>query len=1015
VVLRYLESQSLASGLVFEPPLLLPVLNGLFLGIIPFAIAYVSARSYLLTGSRTLLYLGSGLVFLGSASPIAGNLISLPGGANLNVTIYNTGILATSILLFLCTISLRSKISDTQGSRKLRLTAAYSGAVLFVGLFSAAALQGFIPAFFVQGVGPTLLRQAVLGSATVLFALCSLQSARIYHRSRSSFAYWYALGLALITVGLSAVFLQSLVGSLSGWAGRSAQYLGGGYLAIAVLSLRREIAVVGVPLQDALVAFFRESEKNYRLLTETALDAIVSLNPEGRVLLWNRAAERIFGWSRSEAVGSSLVDLIIPIQQAETVREWFGKSATDVMLAKPMEIEAKRKDGSRIIAEMSISSRNSPAGKITTTVIRDITERKRAQQALGESEEKYRKLFEEAVDGIALADADTGILLDCNEALAALVGRKRAELIGQHQAILHPTASDKSAFSPTFKLHATTREGQILETQVVTATGEIREVEIKASLLHLQGRRILQGIFTDITKRKRMEDELRRYSTQLEGLVFERTRKLSESERRFRELSDLLPQIVFEIDENGDVQYMNRAGFEATGLDEEEFGKRHLNASHFLAPAEHERATRGIQRVIAGEMIGEREFTVLRGDGKSFPALVYTAPITREGKAVGLRGIAIDITERKRMEEGLRAAKERLEYVVSSNPAVIFTGKPHSDLTDFDTTYMSRSVISILGYEPREFIDDAKFWERHVHPEDGSRVLAELPRLFKDGHVRYDFRFLHKDGTYRWMHEEVTLVRDAAGSPLEVIGYWTDITERRQMEARLAESQRLAGIGEAAAMVGHDLRNPLQGIVSTVYLAKRKLESPPEPSSEAAVKSGLVDMLETIENEAEYMDKIVSDLQDYAAPLKTEPKPVQMEPLVKDTLSKIRIPHNVKVSFKVSEPLPTVMVDQAVMRRVFTNLITNAIQAMPNGGELRIDAYGTNEFLFIAFKDTGIGIPEENMGKLFNPFFTTKAKGQGLGLPVCKRLVEAHDGRITVKSKPGEGSTFTVNLPIIKP
>jgi signal transduction histidine kinase len=163
------------------------------------------------------------------------------------------------------------------------------------------------------------------------------------------------------------------------------------------------------------------------------------------------------------------------------------------------------------------------------------------------------------------------------------------------------------------------------------------------------------------------------------------------------------------------------------------------------------------------------------------------------------------------------------------------------------------------------------------------------------------------------------------------------------------------------------------------------------------------------------MDKIVSDLQDYAAPLKTEPKPVEMEPLVKDTLSKTRIPQNVKVSFKVSRPLPTVIIDPAVMRRVFSNLIMNAIQAMPDGGELEIDMHGTDEFLFIAFKDTGIGIPERNMGKLFNPFFTTKAKGQGLGLPVCKRLVEAQNGWITVESKPGEGSTFTVKLPIIKP
>ncbi len=181
------------------------------------------------------------------------------------------------------------------------------------------------------------------------------------------------------------------------------------------------------------------------------------------------------------------------------------------------------------------------------------------------------------------------------------------------------------------------------------------------------------------------------------------------------------------------------------------------------------------------------------------------------------------------------------------------------------------------------------------------------------------------------------------------------------------------------------------------------------------MKPSLVEMLETIESEAYYMNKIVSDLQDYATPFRPEPKPVQMGSLFKTTLSTIHIPQNIKVSFMVDEALQTVMVDQFILRRIFTNLITNAIQAMPDGGELGIDVYGTDEFLFIAFKDTGMGIPEENMDKLFNPFFTTKAKGQGLGLPVCKRLVEAHNGRITVESKPGEGSTFTVKVPLIKP
>jgi PAS domain S-box-containing protein len=259
-----------------------------------------------------------------------------------------------------------------------------------------------------------------------------------------------------------------------------------------------------------------------------------------------------------------------------------------------------------------------------------------------------------------------------------------------------------------------------------------------------------------------------------------------------------------------------------------------------------------------------------------------------------------------------------------------------------------------------------------------------------------------------------SVIKTKGGNLAGCILICRDITERKRTGELLLKTERLAAIGETTAMVGHDLRNPLQAIVSTVYLAKKKLESPPEPSIEPAAKSSLVDMLETIEGESQYMNKIVSDLQDYSAPLKAELAQIDMESFVKETLSKMRIPKNVKVSLTVSEPLPRVMIDPPMMRRVFTNLILNAIQALPDGGELRIVVSREGEDLLVAFKDTGVGISEENMDKLFSPFFTTKAKGQGLGLPVCKRLVEAHGGSITVESKPREGSTFTVKLPLIK-
>jgi PAS domain S-box-containing protein len=1279
VVLRYLESQALTRELVFDPPLLLLVLNGLFLSIMPFVVVYVSARSYLSTGSRTLLYLGSGLVVLGSASPIAGSLIGLPGGANLNVTVYNTGVLATSILLLMCTISARSKASDTRASRKSRLTAAYSGAVLFVGLFTAAALQGIVPVFFVQGVGPTLLRQAILGSATLLFAVCSLQSARTYVRSRSSFTYWYALGLALISIGLSAVFLQSSVGSPSGWAGRSAQYLGGICLAIAILALRREIAAVGVPLQDALASFFRESEKNYRLLTETALDAIVSLNPEGRVLLWNRAAERIFGWSQGEAVGSSLVELIIPDQQAETARKWFGKSgasASDVMLGKTVEMEAKRKDGSRIPVEMSISTRDSAAGNITTAVIRDITERKRMEEevrslarfpsenpnpilrldkdgviliankscrplldawscdigrpapeflrdlvsevyASGSSkaveiefsgrfyeffitpimESGYanlygrditkRKITEESVnhlnrllhavrrinqlitrerDANRFLKSTCDILVESEECECAWIamldeygkfvsafnaglgdefnslvelmkngelpacGKKALEKAGIHQidepasscercplsearrgrsvyatrvgygervfgflvaslsreevgederGLLEEVAGDVGhalhlyvleeerkkaeahityqaallenvddavlASDEQFKLTAWNRAAErmygwkidevrgrigqeVLRTEFadtdhaevrrrLSETGEWHseivqytkggeKIHVDASTMAIRGEagKVVGyvSVNRDITERKRMEDELHRYSTQLEGLVSERTKKLAESEQRFRELSDLLPQIVFEIDENGNVEYMNRAAFAATGLSEEEF-RRGLNASDILASAEHDRAVRGMRRIMGGEMIGEREFTVLRKDGTAFPVLVYTAPIVREGKSAGLRGIAVDITDRKRAEEEIRAARERLDYVITTNPAVIYSGKSLADYSDFVLTYVSERAFSMLGFEPGDFIGHPEFWLGRVHPDDLRRYPAEITELWKMRQYTFEYRFLHKDGSYRWIREEAKVIRDAAGNPAEVMGYWTDVTERKRMEARLAESQRLATIGEAAAMVGHDLRNPLTGIAGATYNLRMHLGKRIDSESREA--------LEIIEQDIQSSDKIISDLLEYSREVHLEVREASAKSITRDALAHLSIPRKIHLVDSTKNQ-PKIMVDREKMRRVFVNVIKNAVDAMPKGGTLRIASRKTDGNLEITLTDAGTGMTKETMEKIWSPLFTTKAKGMGLGLPIAKRLVEAHGGSITAESKAGKGSTFTVTVPI---
>ncbi len=225
-------------------------------------------------------------------------------------------------------------------------------------------------------------------------------------------------------------------------------------------------------------------------------------------------------------------------------------------------------------------------------------------------------------------------------------------------------------------------------------------------------------------------------------------------------------------------------------------------------------------------------------------------------------------------------------------------------------------------------------------------------------------------------------------------------------QGKLLDAQRLAAIGEAAAMVGHDLRNPLQVITYALSFADQRLT--------ATMDDDFRETLETIKEQVKYMNKIVSDLQDYARPLKPKLVETHLPELIAETLDTLTIPHTVTVTLHIDEAAKalTLMTDAFMIKRVFINLITNAVQAMPKGGQLTISLTTTDDQAVIRIQDTGVGIPEEQKAKLFQPLFTTKAKGQGLGLTVCKRLIEANEGQITFTSTLGVGSTFSVTLPL---
>jgi PAS domain S-box-containing protein len=631
-------------------------------------------------------------------------------------------------------------------------------------------------------------------------------------------------------------------------------------------------------------------------------------------------------------------------------------------------------------------------------------ERTRTEEALRQSEERFRGIAERSFDAILTVDLE-GRITYASPAVERITGYSQSEMLGASFQKFLP----ESEIPNGIQILGEAVRGDVaksVEANILKKDGSKVCFEFAGSPILKDGKLSgFQGIARDVTERKRME------------------KALKESEERyrmmFRSMGDAV-SVCEAVDQGNDFVFrdFNEAAERIEKIKSEDvIGRSILEVFPGLKDL-------GLFEVF------QRVWKT--GKPEHLPAGIY-----KDERIVGWRENYVyklpsgelvtvyqDITNRKRLEEELRqyslhleklvnertkelrAARERLEYVISSNPAVIYTGKPLADGSDFDLTYVSERVSAMLGFEPQDFVGHPEVWERRVHPEDLRPAMSQVPRLWREGQYAFEYRFLHRDGTYRWIREETKVARDADGKPIEVNGYWTDISERKRLEEELVKAQRLATIGETAAMVGHDLRNPLQGIAGIVYLAKRDLES-----RKAADRKAAAALLDTIQEQVVYMDKIVSDLQDYSQPLAPKLTETNLPNLIKQTLSTITIPEAVKVTVEIEKPAENAMIDPTLMRRTLTNLTINAIQAMPKRGKLTIRARAAGDSTIMTIEDTGAGIPRKNLAKLFSPFFTTKAKGQGLGLAVCKRLVEAQGGTITVKSKARKGTAFTIKLP----
>jgi PAS domain S-box-containing protein len=634
-------------------------------------------------------------------------------------------------------------------------------------------------------------------------------------------------------------------------------------------------------------------------------------------------------------------------------------------------------------------------------------------------------------EGLVLIREEDGVIVQTNPQFDAMFGYNQGELIGKNIATVNAPVLGNSPEDVAKDI-----EARVTETG--SWSGEVRNIKkdgtpfwCQANVSTLESSEhgaIWIATHQDITERKHLEEALRRRAQEL-GMLQETLLEITSQ----HDLPQLLNRIV---ERAAQLLYARSGGMYLCDPERKEvrcvvsYNTKTDNVGMVLSYGEG-----------AAGFVAQTGKPLIIDDYRSWPgrAAVYeedepfgavvSTPMIWQSRVIGVIHVldyqggkrftqadlglltlfanhaAIAVENQSHAENLERMVAERtaklaesehqLQLMADSLPALISYVDPEQRYRFNNKVYeewFGRSPSEIAGRHVREVLGEQGY----------ERIREQLEAALSGVPQAFEFELTLRSGNRQVSSSYIPdLGEDGRVKGVFVLG--VDVTERKTMQERLVKTERLAAIGETAAMVGHDLRNPLQAISSAAYLLRKD-------ASFAASERGK-EMLDAIENSVGYSDKIVEDLLEYAQDLHLELSESTPRSLTNDALLRLKIPANITVLDSTSEDLK-IRVDADKIRRLFVNLIENAIDAMPTGGELRISNDMSNGSLGVKFTDTGRGVPENVLRELWKPLITSKPKGIGLGLAICKRIAEAHGGSIFVESRLGEGATFTVVLPI---
>jgi two-component system, sporulation sensor kinase E len=702
----------------------------------------------------------------------------------------------------------------------------------------------------------------------------------------------------------------------------------------------------------------KEQLNDYSIIFERSLDAIMVFNKSGEFVKINEAACKLFEMEKEELIGQNFnmfLDLVPPdiLHFQKSMLHKFG-SFTD-------ELIIKLKNGK--IKHIEFSIKKDAFNHFDLAIMRDISSRKALERERTINEFLFRDVFNRAVDGIVIFD-DTGRFVDVNPAFCMSLNLDKSKLLylSFQQFIAQEYKEDFERLLRELKNNGTAKG----ELTLVLLDGTVKLFELTTTSNVYSG--FYMAIMRDVTDKKSMEI------------------KLQKSEERFRAIFEQAHEAILICDDRGNILNANPAASRTFELPLNQLVKRNLkdfvdfNDKKVRKVVKHFRET--------GEIRDELTFHMPNGEDKQ---LEFTS---KQGVVDGLHLIIFrNVSERIKMEKVLRESEQKFRSIFDhAINGILLWDKEHRilDVNPIACEIFNASKEQLLHQPVYEFISENE--RKNFH-----KLVKQCERV---GEAYAEMNLSYSDEEQKIV--EFSLKRDII--PGVGMMMLRDVTERKELEDQLRKSDTLNVVGELAAGIAHEIRNPMTALKGFIQLLQ------------GSIKEDYSMYFNVITSELQRIESIITEFLVLAKPQAIQYKQNDVKKIMQDTIELLGAQatmHNVQIVAEYSSQLPLIYCEPNQLKQVFINMLKNAIEVMPKGGIINVKMKQQDErHVQIAITDQGCGIPEDKIKKLGEPFYTTKERGTGLGLMVSYKIIEEHQGKIEVESQVGVGTTFYITLPI---